>query len=175
MKKSINRLFRANVQDIMTGYRVYNRLFVKNFPVMSKGFEIETEMTIHALHRGFVIKELPIEYRDRPEGSESKLNTLSDGFKVIKTIVTIYKDYKPMAFFGTLSLLACLLGILCGIPAILDYIRERYVYHVPLSILAAAFEMLALNLLTSGLILYTVVKNDKKNYELRLIQYRNAI
>lgn len=173
VKRSINFLFKSDVKNIMTGYRVYNKKFVKNWPIMSKGFEIETEMTIHALDKNFVIKEVPIIYRDRPEGSFSKLNTFSDGIKVIKTIFTVFKDYKPLAFFGLWALLVCIVGIICGIPVIHEFIAYKYIYHIPLTILAAALEMLALNLFTCGLILDTVVKNDKKNYELRLIDFMN--
>lgn len=118
-------------------------------------------------------KEVPIIYRDRPEGSFSKLNTFSDGIKVIKTIFTVFKDYKPLAFFGLWALLVCIVGIICGIPVIHEFIAYKYIYHIPLTILAAALEMLALNLFTCGLILDTVVKNDKKNYELRLIDFMN--
>lgn len=168
---TINFLFKSNIKDIMTGYRVFNRKFVKNFPVMSKGFEIETEMTIHALDKNFVIEEVPVNYRDRPEGSVSKLNTLSDGFKVLKTILTIFKDYKPLRFFGTCALFVGLAGVLCAVPVLYEYFSMRYIRHIPLTILAAALEMLALNLLTCGLILDTNVKNDKKNYELRIIDY----
>lgn len=173
VKNFINFLFKSDVKDIMTGYRAYNKKFVKTWPIMSRGFEIETEMTIHALDKNFVIKEIPINYRDRPEGSFSKLNTFTDGMKVIKTVITIFKDYRPLAFFGLLALVVCLIGILCGSPVVYEYITQRYIYHIPLTILAAALEMLALNLLTCGFILDTVVKNDKKNYELRILEYMN--
>lgn len=171
VRKTINLLFHSDIKDIMTGYRVFNRKFIKNFPVMSKGFEIETEMTIHALDKGYTVSEVPVLYRDRPEGSESKLNTFVDGFKVLNTIFEIFKDYRPLSFFGTLALIVCFAGCLVGLPVIMDYIWFRYVYHVPLAILAAALEMLSLNLLTCGLILDTVAKNDRKNYELRLLDY----
>lgn len=171
VRNSINFLFQSDIKDIMTGYRVFNRKFVKNFPVMSKGFEIETEMTIHALDKGFMINEVPVQYRDRPKGSVSKLNTWSDGMKVLKTIITVFKDYKPLTFFGVLAVCICASGILFGIPVLYEYITTGYIRHIPLTILAAALEMLALNLLTCGLILDTSVKNDKKNYELRMIDY----
>lgn len=171
VKNFINFLFKSDVKDIMTGYRVYNRKFVKTWPIMSKGFEIETEMTIHALDKNFMIKEIAINYRDRPEGSFSKLNTFTDGIKVITTIITIFKDYRPLAFWGLLALMVSITGFLCGSPVIYEYITQRYIYHIPLTILAAALEMLALNLLTCGFILDTVVKNDKKNYELRILEY----
>ena len=172
VRNTINILFHANVKDIMTGYRVFSDTFVKNWPVMSSGFEIETEMTLHVLDKKFVIEEVPIDYRDRPAGSESKLNTLSDGIKVMKTIVTVCKDYKPLFFYSIWALVFCLCGLGCGIPVIYEYIRYSYIYHIPLTILAASLEMLAMNFLTCGLILDTVAKNEKKNFELRLIDYK---
>lgn len=171
VRNVINFLFKSDIKDIMTGYRVFNRKFVKNWPITSEGFEIETEMTLHALDKRFSICEVPIKYRDRPEGAESKLNTFSDGFKVLKKIVAIFKDYRPFTFFGYLGLLFCFFGILCGIPVLYEYITMKMIYHIPLTILAAALEMLALNLMTCGFILDTIAKNDKKNYELRLIDF----
>lgn len=172
VKNVINFLFKSNIRDIMTGYRVFSRKFVKNWAVTSEGFEIETEMTLHALDKRFSICEIPIEYRDRPEGAESKLNTFSDGIRVLKKIVAIFKDYRPFAFFGSLGLLFCFLGLLSGIPVLYEYVTKKFIYHIPLTILAAALEMLALNFMTCGFILDTIAKNDKKNYELRLIQYK---
>lgn len=172
VRNVINFLFKSDIKDIMTGYRVFNRKFVKNWPVTSEGFEIETEMTLHALDKRFSIYEVPIEYRDRPEGAESKLNTFADGFKVLKKIVAIFKDYRPFAFFGSLGLLFCGLGILSGSPVLYEYFTMKLILHIPLAILAAALEMLALNLLTCGFILDTIAKNDKKNYELKLISFK---
>lgn len=172
VRNVINFLFKSDIKDIMTGYRVFNRKFVKNWPVTSEGFEIETEMTLHALDKRFSICEVPIEYRDRPEGAESKLNTFADGFKVLKKIVAIFKDYRPFAFFGSLGLLFCGLGILSGSPVLYEYFTTKLILHIPLAILAAALEMLALNLLTCGFILDTIAKNDKKNYELNLISFK---
>ena len=170
VKNVINFLFKSNIRDIMTGYRVFNIKFVKNWAVTSEGFEIETEMTLHALDKRFSICEIPIEYRDRPEGAESKLNTFSDGIKLLKKIMAIFKDYRPFAFFGSLGLLFCFFGLLSGI-VLYEYITKKFIYHIPLTILAAALEMLALNFMTCGFILDTIAKNDKKNYELHLIQY----
>lgn len=171
VKNAINFLFKSDIRDIMTGYRVFNKKFVKNWAVMSEGFEIETEMTLHALDKRFSIYEIPIEYRDRPEGAESKLNTFSDGIKVMKKIVSIFKDYRPFAFFVFWGLLFCFFGLLSGIPVLYEYVTQKVIFHIPLTILAAALEMLALNLMTCGFILDTIAKNEKKNYELRLIQY----
>lgn len=171
VKNVINFLFKSEIRDIMTGYRVFNKKFVKNWAVTSEGFEIETEMTLHALDKRFSICEVPIIYRDRPDGAESKLNTFSDGIKVLKKIVAIFKDYRPFAFFCSLGLMFCFLGILCGIPVLYEFATQKFISHIPLTILAAALEMLALNLMTCGFILDTIAKNDKKNYELRLIHY----
>lgn len=173
VKKIINFLFQSDLKDIMTGYRVFSRRFVKNWPVISEGFEIETEMTLHALDKRFIIHEIPVDYRDRPEGGESKLNTFSDGIKVLKKIVTVFKDYRPLAFFGVMGLLFFFAGILAGIPVIMEYMKTRIILHIPLTVLAAALEMFALNFMTCGFILDTIAKNDKKNYELRLINYYN--
>ena len=168
---AINTLFHADIKDVMTGYRVYNKKFVKNWPVMSNGFEIETEMTLHALDKRYVIEEVPIDYRDRPEGSESKLNTFSDGIKVVGTIFKILKNYRPMLFFGVISLAVCLLGMVCGMPVIDEYIKTHFIHHIPLTILAAVLEMLALNLLTCGLVLDTLVEKNKESYEINLIRF----
>ena len=123
----INTLFKSNVKDIMTGYRAFNYEFVKTFPVLSKGFEIETEMTIHALDKNFLLKEIPIGYKDRPAGSISKLNTYSDGFKVLKTIARLFKEYKPMIFFGLISLVFFVISVCFGIPVFSDYFKTGLV------------------------------------------------
>ena len=167
----INSLFKANITDIMTGYRAFSRVFVKNWPIDSRGFEIETEMTIHALDKRFVIEGVPIEYRDRPAGSFSKLNTLRDGLGVLKTIITIFKDYRPMPFFFICALIMAVLGLISGYPVISEFNETHYITHIPLTILAAALEMIAINTFTCGLILHTVQKNEKHAYELRLIDY----
>ena len=110
VRKTINKLFKSNLKDIMTGYRVFNKIFAKNMPVLSKGFEIETEMTLYALDKRFIIKEIPIIYRDRKAGSHSKLNTVSDGFKVVKKIISMFKDYMPRKFFWAVALVFIILG-----------------------------------------------------------------
>ena len=174
VRGSINVLFHAGIRDVMTGYRAFSRRFVKNFPVMTGGFEIETEMTLHALDKRFEIAEIPIDYRDRPEGSASKLRTFRDGFRVLRTLLSIFKDYKPLSFYGGLALLFFLLGILAGIPVLAEYARTSYITHVPLAILASALEIMALLSLSSGLVLDTLVKADKRNYELSLLRNANA-
>ena len=174
VRGSINVLFHADIRDVMTGYRAFSRRFVKNFAVMTGGFEIETEMTLHALDKRFGIVEIPIEYRDRPEGSASKLHTFRDGFRVLRTLLSIFKDYKPLSFYGGLALLFFVLGILAGIPVLTEYVRTSYITHVPLAILASALEIMALLSLSSGLVLDTLVKADKRNYELSLLRGTNA-
>ena len=168
VKHSINRLYKADIKDVMTGYRGFNRIFVKSFPVMSSGFQIETEFTIHALDKRFKLVEIPIDYRDRPEGSESKLDTFSDGTKVLLTIMKMCKDYKPMLFFTSLSIIFFLLGFICGIPVINEFFYTGFITKVPSSILASGLMIFGLLLLVTGLILDTVVTNTKKEYELNL-------
>lgn len=168
VKNSINRLYKAKIQDVMTGYRGFNRLFVKSFPVMSSGFQIETEFTIHALDKRFKLFEIPIDYRDRPEGSESKLDTFSDGFKVLLTIFKMCKDYKPLFFFSLWFGLFFILGLVVGIPVISEFIRTGFIAKIPSAILATGLMTFSLLLLVTGLILDTVVTDDKKSYELNL-------
>ncbi|MBO0454032.1 MULTISPECIES: glycosyltransferase family 2 protein [Enterococcus] len=168
VKSSINRLYQADIKDVMTGYRGFNRMFVKSFPVMSSGFQIETEFTIHALDKRFKLVELPIDYRDRPEGSESKLDTYSDGIKVLLTILKMFKDYKPLLFFSVFSLIFFLFGLIFGVPVINEFIRTGFITKVPSSILATGLMVFSLLLLITGLILDTVVTNAKKEYELNL-------
>lgn len=165
VKRLINTLFKSNVDDIMTGYRVFNRYFVKTFPVLSKGFEIETEMTIWSLHNNYRVKEIPIAYRDRPEGSVSKLNTYSDGFKVLKIVFSLFKDYKPLAFFGRMGLVLCIAGLIIGVPPVIEYMEQGYIWKVPSTILAASLEIIALLLFACGLILDTTVKHGKMLHE----------
>lgn len=168
VKNSINRLYQADIKDVMTGYRGFNRMFVKSFPVMSSGFQIETEFTIHALDKRFKLVEIPIDYRDRPEGSESKLDTYSDGFKVLLTILKMFKDYKPLLFFSIISFIFFLFGLIFGVPVINEFIHTGFITKVPSSILATGLMVFALLLLITGLILDTVVTNSKKEYELNL-------
>ncbi|MFC0525287.1 DPM/DPG synthase family glycosyltransferase [Pontibacillus salicampi] len=164
----INFLYKSDLKDIMTGYRAFDRLFVKSAPVMSPGFEIETEMTIHSLDKRFIIKEIPIDYKDRPEGSESKLNTFSDGFKVLNKIFTLFKEYMPMYFFSFWAVLFFIAGLGTGIPVIAEFISTGFVSKIPSAILAVGFEILAVLSFAVGLILHTVAANFKKQYELEL-------
>lgn len=163
VKNTITRLYKTKIRDVMTGYRGFNRIFVKSFPIMSSGFQIETELTIHALDKKFKLVELPIDYRDRPEGSESKLNTFSDGFKVIMMIVKMWKDYKPLMFFGIWTFFFFVFGLFAGVPVIREYMLTHFITRVPSAILSTGLMILALLSLVTGLILDTVVTNAKKN------------
>ena len=167
----INRLFKADLNDIMTGYRAFSHFFVKNCPVMSDGFEIETELTLHALDKKLDISEISIQYKDRPKGSSSKLNTYLDGIRILKTIFRLFKNYKPFIFFSILAAFTAFFGLVVGIPPILEYIEESYVYKVPSAILAAALETVAILLFAVGLTLDTLVTQNKEAYELKLLSY----
>ena len=156
-----NTIFKSNLTDIMAGYRAFNRYYVKTFPVLSKGFEIETEMTMFALHHNYRITEVPMIFRERPIGSVSKLNTFRDGFKVLKIVFWLFKDYKPLLFFSITSIVVACIGIIIGIPPILEFLNGGYVYRVPSAILAAAIEIIAILLFVCGLILDTTVLHQK--------------
>ena len=171
VKTLINKLFNASLKDIMSGYRVFNKKFVKAMPVNSNGFEIETEMTLHTLDKKFLIREIPIEYRDRPDGSFSKLNTVSDGMRVLKTILWVFKDYKPLAFFTILSGLFFLLALIAGIPVIIEFLETAKVLKVPSAILAVGLVIISIISLFSGFILDTVVKQHRETYELFLNRF----
>ena len=166
----INFFFKNKVKDIMTGYRAFSREFVKGYPVLSKGFEIETEMTIHAVDKNFKLVEVPVNYRDRPEGSISKLNTYRDGFRVLKTIFTLFKEYKPTFFFNTLTLIFLALALILGIPVVGEYIKTGLVPRFPSLIVASIFTVISLLLWITGIILQVIVKKHKQLYELMLTQ-----
>lgn len=171
VKTLINKLYKGNYEDIMTGYRGFNRLFVKNFPVLSPGFEIETEMSIHALDKRFKLVEVPITYKDRPEGSESKLNTFSDGFKVLRMIFNLFKDYKPLLFFSLVTAILFILGLVFGIPVISEFARTGLIEKMPSAILATGFMILAALSFVSGFILDTMVRQNRMQYEMRIYDY----
>ena len=175
VKGLINFLYKSDIKDIMTGYRAFDRFFVKSIPVMSPGFEIETEMSIHALDNKFLLKEVPIDYRDRPEGSESKLNTFTDGIKVLKMIGTLFKDYKPLLFFSIWSLILLLLGLTVGTPVIVEFIQTQFITKVPSAILAVGLIILAMLSFASGLILDTVASVHRKQYELELNHIKKSL
>ena len=171
VKNTINRLFKSKLKDIMTGYRAFDKIFVKTMPVMSLNFEIETEMSLHALDKRFIIKEIPIEYRDRPEGSESKVNTFGDGIKVRKTMVKMLKDFKPRKFFWTIAILIGIIGLLVGFPVLMEFAKTRYITKIPSAILAMGIETVALIIAQCGVILDTVTKQHREEYELELLRY----
>ncbi|MDD6691920.1 MAG: glycosyltransferase family 2 protein [Lachnospiraceae bacterium] len=163
----INRLFDCNVRDIMTGYRAFSYDFVKTFPVLSKGFEIETEMTIHAVYNNMQIDNVVIEYRDRPEGSSSKLNTFSDGFRVLKTIVSLYRNYRPMGFFGFLAAILAVLAVIFFIPVLRGYFATGLVRKFPTLIVCGFVMMAALLSFFSGMILSNMDRNARRCFEVQ--------
>lgn len=163
---SINTLFRSKLSDVLSGYRVFSRRFVKTMPVLSKGFEIETELTLHALENGLAIKEIVIPYGKRPDGSFSKLNTFSDGWRVLRTILWIFKDYRPLVFFGTLSGIFLLLGVTFGGIVISEFIATAKVTHPSTAVLAATLCTVSALSITIGLILDTVNRRGKEQYVL---------
>ena len=169
----INKLFNNNIKDIMTGYRAFSREFVKGYPVLSKGFEIETEMTIHAVDKNFKLIEIPVNYKDRPTGSISKLNTYKDGFKVLKTIAILFKEYKPNWFFNIFSIMFLFISLLLGLPVFIEYFRTGLVPKFPSLIVAGVSLNIALLLWICGIILQVIVKKHKQLYELLLNQMRN--
>ena len=166
----INTLFKNNVKDIMTGYRAFSYQFVKTFPVLSKGFEIETEMTIHAVDKNMNLKEIPIQYRDRPEGSVSKLNTYSDGIRVLKTIATLCKEYRPGLFFNMLAILFFIVSLLFGIPVVSEYFNTGLVPRFPTLIVSGICLLIAILLTITGIILQVIVKKHRQLFEIQLNQ-----
>ena len=168
VRASINTLFKTDIQDIMTGYRAFSYRFVKTFPVMSKGFEIETEMTIHAVYNNMQVENVVITYRDRPEGSESKLNTYSDGFKVLWTIFKMFRQYRPFAFFGLLAALLMVIAVVFFIPVAIEFVQTGLVPKFP-TLIACGFAVLAaIQSLFSGLILHNLGMKDRRDFEFRL-------
>ncbi len=166
----VNTFFHANLLDIMSGYRTFSRQFVKNYPILVEGFQIETDLTLHALDKRFRILEIPIEYKDRPDGSVSKLNTFSDGTKVIFTIFQILRYYRPLLFFSSIAFIFCLFGLLAAVPVFQDWIEYKYIYHVPLAILSVGLELLAFMLLSVGLILDSITRQHRFSYEKDLLK-----
>ena len=162
----INKLFHSNVRDIMTGYRAFSRDFVKMFPVLSKGFEIETEMTIHALDKNMLLKEIPVTYRDRPAGSVSKLNTYSDGMKVIFTIFRLFRDYKPLLFFSCISVVLLAVAAILFVPVFYEYLQTGLVPRYPTLIVSGFIVLLAMLLWSCGLILEVLVKKHRQMFEI---------
>ncbi|HIU58380.1 MAG TPA: glycosyltransferase [Candidatus Ornithomonoglobus merdipullorum] len=169
VRKSINCLFKSNIKDVMTGYRAFSYSFVKTFPVLSHGFEIETEMTIHAVDKRMPVKNVIIDYRDRPDGSESKLNTYSDGLKVLATIVRLYKNYHPFRFFTAIAALLMAIAIAFFIPVFVDFIETGLVPKIPTLVMCGFAAIAALQAYFSGMILSTMNQKNKHDFEMKLI------
>ena len=170
VRKAINVLFKSEIKDIMTGYRAFSYQFVKSFPVLSKGFEIETEMSIHAIDKNMYIENVVIDYRDRPEGSESKLNTYSDGIKVLLTIFRLYRNYKPINFFSVIALLLTVIAAIFFVPILVTYARTGLVPDFPTLIVCGFVEMAALMSLFAGVILQSLRQKDRQQFEMNLIR-----
>ncbi len=166
----IKAIYGFEFTDVMTGYRAYNRVFAKTMPVTSPGFEIETELSIHAVDKRWRIAQVPIDYRDRPEGSESKLSTFSDGMKVLMMIMSLFKDYKPLALFSWVALIFVVLGLICGVPVIAQFAETGLVPKLPSALLAMGLVFVGLLSLACGLILDTQVKGSRKQYELTVTE-----
>ena len=171
----INKLFNNKIKDIMTGYRAFSYEFVKTFPILSKGFEIETEMTIHAVDKNFMIQEIPVTYRDRPEGSVSKLNTYKDGFKVLKMIATLFKEYKPFFFFNIVSAILAIISLIFIIPVFQEYFATGLVLKFPTLIVASIIMVIAILAFVCGVILDVIVKKHKQLYEIMLNQLKKEV
>ncbi len=170
VRKSINALFGSDIKDVMTGYRAFGYNFVKTYPVLSHGFEIETDMTIHAVDKNMLVENVIIDYRDRPDGSESKLNTYSDGFKVMRTILKLYKDYKPLRFFSVIAAVLIILALIFFIPVLIEYIETGLVPNFPTLIVCGFCVTAALMSYFSGLILSTMVQQNRQDFEYKLIE-----
>ena len=173
VRSAINMLFHTHVKDIMTGYRAFSKEFVKGFPVLSKGFEIETEMTIHAVDKNYKLREIPVNYKDRPEGSVSKLNTYKDGAKVLKTIAVLFKEYKPASFFNIFAFIFLALALGFGIPVVVEYYKTGLVPRFPTLIVACIFLIIALLKWITGVILQVIVKKHKQLYEILMNMMSN--
>ena len=169
---SINALFKSGIRDIMTGYRAFSYAFVKSFPVLSRGFEIETEMSLHAIDKNMQIENVVIQYRDRPEGSESKLNTYSDGFKVLRTIARLFRTYKPFAYFGILGLFLGVIAAILFIPVLIEYFQTGLVARFPTLIVSGFMTIAMIQSIFSGLILQTMLHKNRQDFELALIRLR---
>lgn len=173
VRATINRMFKSDIRDIMTGYRAFSYLFVKSFPVMSKGFEIETEMSIHAIDKKMRVENVVIQYRDRPEGSESKLNTYSDGIKVLFTIMKLYKNYKPIEFFSWVAVVLAMIATVFFIPVLSDYVKTGLVLRFPTLIVCGFVYLSAIQSLFAGVILSTIKQKNMQDFEMNLINLQN--
>lgn len=172
VSKIVNMIFNANVSDVLSGYRVLSKRFVKTFPVMTLGFEIETEMTIHALDKRISLIEVQVGYRERESGSVSKLNTYKDGLKVMWSILNIFREYKPMRFYGTLSSTFLLVGLILGAPVLYEFILTSYVRHVPLAILSSGVVIIAFIFAIAGLIIDAISLSSKRAFEIEFLKFQ---
>ena len=170
VRGSINYLFHSNIKDIMTGYRAFSYGFVKTFPVLSRGFEIETEMTIHAVYNNMQIENVIVDYRDRPAGSVSKLNTYSDGYKVLKMILRLFKNYKPLVFFSWIGILLFLLAIVFFIPVFIKFLETHLVDQIPTLVVCGFSAMTAVQSFFAGLILSNMSEKNRRDFEFELNQ-----
>lgn len=168
VRAMIKWIYGYSFDDVMTGYRAFSRPFVKTFPVMSEGFQIETEISIHAVDRRWRIKDVPIIYRDRPEGSISKLNTIGDGMKVMIAIASLFKNYRPLKFFSLAALVLAVIGLLLGIPVIVEFFETGLVPRLPTAVLATAFMFLCGLSIATGLVLDNLAKTERKQWELEV-------
>ncbi len=173
VRLSINKMFSCNIKDIMTGYRAFGYGFVKTFPVLSKGFEIETEMTIHAVNNNMYIENVIVDYRDRPEGSASKLSTYTDGSRVLGTILKLFKNYRPFKFFTTLSVLLTIIAIVLFAPVFADYLETGLVDRFPILIVSGFIELAAVQGFFAGMILSDIAKQNRRNFEMEYNKYCN--
>lgn len=171
VKNLVNRLFNADIKDIMSGYRAFSKKFVKNYPILVEGFELETDMTLHALDKRFKIKEIEISYKDRPHGSTSKLNTFNDGIKVLFTIFKIFRYYRPFVFFSYLSIIFLILSLVSAIPVFSDWILYKYIYHVPLAILATGLALISIIMFSVGLVLDAIAYQNKLAFEQKILEF----
>ncbi len=169
----INLIYKSKIRDVMTGYRAFSYRFVKTFPVLSKGFEIETEMTIHTLDKNLNWENVIIEYRDRPKGSFSKLNTYADGARVIKTIITLYKNYKPFSFFLWIALICGIIGTAFLIPVLIDYVNSGLVPKMPSFVASVFFYMCMVQSFFGGMILQTTINNSRREFEIKLNEFED--
>lgn len=172
VRKCINVLFQNDIKDIMTGYRAFSYEFVKTFPILSTGFEIETEMSIHAVDKNMFVEHVIVDYRDRPKGSQSKLNTYSDGLKVLKTIVRLYRVYKPIGFFGMVAVLLMLIATILFVPVAISYVQTGLVLRFPTLIVCGFIVITAIEAFSSGMLLQNMVQKNRQDFELEL--YRVA-
>ena len=174
MRSLINWMCHSNVQDILTGYRAMSRRFVENFPLRSQGFEVETEMTVHALEHSFKVDSVPVDYRERPEGSHSKLNTFGDGYRAIKTALTLFGQHRPLRFFSIIAAALLVIALVLVTPVFIKYFQTGLVPRFPTLIVSGFIAMLAMMLWVGGVILEVISRNNWKQYELQLMHYSKA-